>query len=63
MHAALLVFLLCGPADLRDDAPADACEAGEMRARSCAAAEHYLRAGLRDGQVLHVMDCRVSPNA
>lgn len=58
MHAALLVFLLCGPDDGRDDAPADSCEHGEMRARSCAAAERYIRAGMRADQVLHILGCQ-----
>lgn len=62
MHAALLVFMLCGPADLLDEAPLDACEHGEMRARSCAAAERYIRTGMRAGQVLHVLTCQ-EPNA
>jgi hypothetical protein len=62
MHAALLIFVLCGPLDGGDDAPADSCEHGEMRARSCGAAERFLRAGMRAGQVLHVMACQ-EPNA
>lgn len=60
MHIAVLVILICGAADLRDDAPADACEAGEIRAASCQAAEQYIRAGLQPGQTLHVMGCRAT---
>lgn len=56
-HAALLLVLICGPADLQDSPPPDACEHGEIRWHSCAAAEGWLRAGLRRGQVLHVLGC------
>lgn len=62
-HAAILLILLCGPADTREDAPADACEHGEIRARSCAVAERYIRAGMRAGQVLHILACQEAPAA
>jgi hypothetical protein len=42
-----------------EHAALDACEHGEIRAASCDAAERWLRAGLRHGQTLHVMGCRM----
>jgi hypothetical protein len=57
MHAAVLIFALCSAADGQQDAPADACEHGEIRAQSCGAAERFVRAGMREGQTLHIMDC------
>lgn len=47
-HAALLVFMLCTPAE---------CEPGEVRAASCQIAERYVAAGLRTGQRLVVISC------
>jgi hypothetical protein len=55
--AVLLHFMICGPADLSDDPPADACEAGQVAAASCAAAEAYVRGGMREQQVLHIIEC------
>jgi hypothetical protein len=52
MHAFLLAFTLCSTAP-----GLDACEEGEVRARSCAAAEAWVRAGMREGQTLHVASC------
>lgn len=51
-HAFILVFTLCSTAT-----GLDACEEGTVVARSCAAAEAWVRAGLRDGQVLHIVHC------
>lgn len=51
MHVAILLFALCAAGDPDD------CEMGEIRARSCAAAEAYLRAGMRPGQTLFVWGC------
>lgn len=59
MHAFLLTFALCTSApDL--EIGAHACEAGEIRARSCAAAEAWVRAGMRDGQELIVLSCEAA---
>jgi hypothetical protein len=52
-HAFLLAFTLCSGVATG----LDACEEGEIRARSCAAAEAFVRAGMRAGQVLHVVHC------
>lgn len=62
MHMALLLIMLCGPGDQMDDAPLDACEEGTIRARSCAAAERWVRAGMRADQTLHILGCQ-EPNA
>ncbi len=49
--AALLVhFFLCGPTEMF-------CEEGRMTHHSCAAAEDWLRAGLKPDQVLLVAGC------
>ncbi|UPY35509.1 hypothetical protein [Sediminicoccus sp. KRV36] len=53
LHAALLSFIICGTAY-----GLDGCEEGRIEARSCAAAEAWLRAGLREGQSLRVLECR-----
>lgn len=45
-------FLLCGPQELF-------CEEGRMIHPTCAAAEAWLRAGLRSDQSLLIMECRV----
>lgn len=59
MHAALLIFTIC--AATSDPAIGwPACEEGEVRARSCAVAEAWVRAGLRAGQVLHVSGCETA---
>lgn len=56
MHAFLLVFTICASA--ADPAIGwQACEEGEIRARSCAAAEAWVRAAMRPGQTLHVSSC------
>lgn len=55
MLAALLTFAICAA----DPVEHDGCEHGEVRARSCVAAEAYMRAGLRVDQVLHVYSCDV----
>lgn len=54
----LLFFAICSPDADREDAPLQACELGQVAASSCAAAEAYIRQGLREGQVLHLMGCR-----
>lgn len=48
----LVLFSLCGPTDIY-------CEEGRMTHHSCAAAEAWLRAGLRPGQALLVSACDV----
>lgn len=48
----LLLFSLCGPTQVY-------CEDGRMTHHSCAAAEAWLRAGLRPGQALLVSACEV----
>ncbi len=52
-HAFLLAFTICSGTTVSFDA----CEEGEVRARSCAAAEAWVRAGMRAGQTLHVVHC------
>lgn len=39
----------------------DHAEMGEVKARTCAIAERYLRAGLREGQRLVVLSCKGAP--
>jgi hypothetical protein len=53
MTGALFItfFLLCGPQELF-------CEQGRMIHPSCAAAEVWLRAGLRSDQAILILDCR-----
>lgn len=51
-HAAILIFILYGPGD-----GLDAAEHGEVIARSCAAAEQWVRGAMRDGQTLQVLSC------
>lgn len=59
MHAFLLVFTICSVA--MDPAIGwFACEEGEIRARSCAVAEAWIRAGLRDGQTIHISTCEAA---
>jgi hypothetical protein len=41
----IVLFLLCGPTEM-------CCEKGRMTHQSCAAAEAWLRAGLRPDQTL-----------
>jgi hypothetical protein len=48
--AFLMHFFLCGPTDIY-------CEEGRMTHHSCAAAEAWLRAGLRPDQTLLVSAC------
>lgn len=48
----ILAFFICADAD------DETCIDGEIHAASCAAAEAYLRAGLRDEQILHVIGCQ-----
>lgn len=50
--AALLIAIICGMSD-----SFDGCEEAEVRAASCAAAEAYLRDGLRPHQRLIVVRC------
>jgi hypothetical protein len=56
----LVHFFLCGPFEMY-------CEEGRMTHHSCAAAEAWLRAGLKPDQVLLVSACEASdqnnPNA
>lgn len=52
--AALLLFSIC----TANSADGDECEAGEVRARSCVAAEAWVRAGLRPGQRLVIIHCQ-----
>jgi hypothetical protein len=56
-HAFLLAFTICGAADPAWPSAADRCEQGEVRAASCQAAEAWVRAGLRPGQVLFLLHC------
>lgn len=51
MHAFILIFALCLIAE------PDTCEGGAIEARSCAAAEDYVRAGVQPGQVAIILDC------
>lgn len=53
--AAILFFAIC---TAHSD---ELCEEGQAWARSCAVAEQHLRAGLREGQTLHVWACEVRP--
>jgi hypothetical protein len=46
----LMHFFLCGPTDMY-------CEEGRMAHHSCAAAEAWLRAGLKPDQALVVAGC------
>ncbi|MCA3359498.1 MAG: hypothetical protein ING02_16000 [Roseomonas sp.] len=46
----LMHFFLCGPTEMF-------CEEGRMTHHSCAAAEAWLRAGMRPDQVLLVSAC------
>jgi hypothetical protein len=48
--AFLMHFFLCGPTEMF-------CEEGRMTHQSCAAAEAWLRAGLRPDQTLLVSAC------
>ena len=48
----LVLFSLCGRTEIY-------CEEGRMTHHSCAAAEAWLRAGLRPGQALLVSACDV----
>jgi hypothetical protein len=48
--AFLMHFFLCGPSEMF-------CEEGRMTHQSCAAAEAWLRAGLRPDQTLLVSAC------
>ena len=54
-HAITLFFILCGTPD--PAAHGEHCEDGAIKARTCAAAEAFLRAGMQAGQVLHVTGC------
>jgi hypothetical protein len=58
MHAIALAFILCAADAEREDAPPDTCEAGETRAASCQQAEAWMRAGLREGQTIHIQQCQ-----
>jgi hypothetical protein len=53
MHAFLLAFALCS-------GTYDGCEEGTVLAQSCAAAEAWVRAGMRDGQELIVLSCEAA---
>jgi hypothetical protein len=55
--AVLLWFTLCGPCE-REDCPIDNCEHGHVAAASCAAAEAYVRGGMRSDQNLYIIECR-----
>jgi hypothetical protein len=57
---ALAIIVCSGLGMTAEDAPPDACESGYVTARTCAAAEAWMRAGLRDGQTLIVQDCTPS---
>jgi len=52
MHAFALFFVICTAS-----AADDPCEDGIVAARSCAAAEAYIRAGLRPDQTMTVLSC------
>ena len=54
---ALLIFIICAPASGHEYEAHDACEHGEILHTSCDAAAAWLRAGLREGQTLHVTGC------
>ncbi len=55
MITFVLFFAICGASP-----GLDACEEGHVAARSCEAAEAYIRAGLRPGQTLHVTGCEAA---
>jgi hypothetical protein len=48
----IMFFMVCGPFEMF-------CEQGRMIHPTCAAAEAWLRAGLRSDQSLLIVDCRV----
>jgi len=50
---SLMHFFLCGPTDIY-------CEEGRMTHHSCAAAEAWLRAGLKPNQALRVAGCEAT---
>lgn len=53
-HAFALAFVIC----VGDGEHLQGCEEGTTWARSCAAAEAHVRAGMREGQTLHIWECR-----
>lgn len=54
-HAFMLAFTICSGGNPFLDP--DRCEEGFVKARSCEAAEQFIRAGLRPGQTLHIAHC------
>ena len=56
-HAITLFLILCGTPD--PAAHGEHCEDGAIKARTCAAAEAFRRAGMQARQVLHVTGCEV----
>jgi hypothetical protein len=54
-HAFVLAFMICSSGDPFLDS--ERCEEGYVRARSCEAAEQFIRAGLRPGQTFHIAHC------
>jgi hypothetical protein len=54
-HAFVMFFTICSVH------PRALCEDGFMLARSCQAAEQFIRRGLRPGQVLHLSGCEARP--
>ena len=56
MHAFALVFLICA-ASADPAQESDRCEEGIVRAASCAAAEAWVRAGVRPGQSVFIQHC------
>ncbi len=54
-HAAVLSFLLC----TAPSADYEECEEGTVAARTCAAAEQYMRVAMREHQTLTIWGCTV----
>jgi hypothetical protein len=54
-HAAVLSFLLC----TSPSADYEECEEGTVAARTCAAAEQYMRVAMREHQTLTIWGCTV----
>jgi hypothetical protein len=55
LHGFILFFTICG------SHPRSICEEGFIMARSCQAAEQFIRRGLRPGQTLHLTGCEARP--
>jgi hypothetical protein len=53
----VLSFLLCGPGHEDEQAPPDSCEYGSVTARTCEAAESFIRQGIQANQILILRGC------